>query len=104
MLAMRWPSGRVGRWLAGLYLVAFCCLVVGLAWMLYHQAVVPIVLFGAAGLTMWLLALRLRDRVPRPTRSGRMRLSGYQRAWYRLVLGLEIPIAARLVTGRGPIA
>jgi hypothetical protein len=104
MLAMRWPGGRVGGLLAGLYLVAFCCLVVSLAWVLYRAAVVPMVLFGAAGLAMWLLALRLQDGVPRPARGGRMRLSGYQRAWYRLVLGLEIPVAVRLVTGRGPVA
>lgn len=100
---MDWPVGRQGQILAALYIVAFVVGVVGLIWALIARATIAFVMFVVAQVVLWLLALRMRNRAgyasAQESRSGAFRLSGYQRAWHRLALGLEVPAALRRLGG-----
>jgi hypothetical protein len=96
---MNWPEGTKGRTLAGIYLIAFVAMVIGLVWTLYNQATggdgaqlaVGAALFVVAQVTITAMAFGLRNALP-----GKPDL-GYQRVWQRLSLGRELATAARLL-------
>jgi hypothetical protein len=96
---MNWPEGSKGRTLAGIYLIAFVAMVIGLVWTLCNQATggggaqlaIGVVLFVVAQVTITAMAFGLRNSLPGKTDLG------YQRAWQRLTLGRELATAARLL-------
>jgi hypothetical protein len=105
---MNWGAVRNGRFLAGLYLAAFPATAAGIVWILILQltrsatTVVPAaILFVAGGLTIGMLAFGLRNHAPESTNRLTKNATGYHRNYNRLALGLELPGAWRIVTGRG---
>jgi hypothetical protein len=105
---MNWGAVRNGRFLAGLYLAAFPATAAGIVWILILQltgsatTVVPAaILFVAGVLTITALAVGLRKHAPESKNRLTKNATGYHRNYNRLALGLELPGAWRIVTGRG---
>jgi hypothetical protein len=92
---VKWPDGHLGRALAAVYVLTWAGLLTGLAWTVTDPATAGTVLFVAANVVIWMLAVGMRRRVPTSAQ-----MTGYQRAWYRLTLGTELPTALRLVRGK----
>lgn len=99
LAAMDWPGGRRGRALAAVYVLAWAGVVTGaLSIGTSERVTTGFVLWVAASALIWALAVGMRHRVPtqlRPTLG-----TGYQRAWYRLMLGIELPRALRAIRGK----
>jgi hypothetical protein len=57
------------------------------------------ILFVAGGLAIIALAVALRRRMPVRTTGLTKSMTGYQSAYYRLSLGLEVPGAWRAIKG-----
>jgi hypothetical protein len=101
---MDWSGGRNARLLAGADLGSWVSWLVGVVWTLIiqlltnagpPQPVIAGVLFFVGVLGVTALAYVLRDRVPK--QAGRLMASAtdYQRAWQRMMLGLELGRAWR---------
>jgi hypothetical protein len=91
-----WPNGLLGRALAGLYVAAWAGVVAGLVWGL-RDPTPGFAVWVVANVLIWALAVGMRRRVPMPVGA---RMTGYQRAWYRLILGLELPAALQRIRGK----
>jgi len=103
---MDWGGVRNGKLLAGAYLIALVMLYAGVVWLLVEQwtgaesiGLVAPILFFAGGLTIIALAAALRRRMPVRTTGLTKSMTGYQRAYYRLSLGLEVRAAWRTIKG-----
>jgi RsiW-degrading membrane proteinase PrsW (M82 family) len=102
---MDWPVGVIGRILAAVYLVAFPATYAGVVWTFIDQwrgddmtLNGATILFLAGALLIMALSVVLRHRVPeRPNRLTKG-MSGDQRAYHRLALGLELARAWRALT------
>jgi hypothetical protein len=100
---MDWGGVRNSRLLAGLYLVAFVSMYVGVGWVLIAQwtggqTIVGAIAFFAGLLGIFGLAWGLRNRVTRPPGRLTAKASNHQRAYQRLALGIELPPAWRALT------
>jgi hypothetical protein len=104
---MDWSGVRNARPLAGAYLGSWVTWLVGVVWTLTiqlstsarpPQAVIALVLFFGGVLGVSALAYLLRDRVPEQAGRLAANASEYQRAWQRMMLGLELGRAWRALT------
>jgi hypothetical protein len=103
---MDWGAVRNGKLLAAVYLIALVMLYAGVLWLLIQQwtgtesmgLAAPILFFGG-GLAIIALAVALRRRIPVRTTGLTKSMTGHQRAYYRLSLGLEVPGAWRAIKG-----
>ena len=96
---MDWSGGRNARLLAGTYLGSWVSWLIGVIWMLIiqlstsagpPQAAIAGVLLVAGVIGVTALAYALRDRVPKQAGRLMANATGYQRAWQRMMLGLEL--------------
>jgi predicted membrane chloride channel (bestrophin family) len=114
---MNWGGIPGPRVVAGVYLLAFVALVVGVVLLLVTQLTgsidsllrgAAVVLFGVGVLGISTLAFWLGGRLPRPMSRFWEKRSGWQWVHHRLSLGLEIRSAWRVlvkspgVPERGP--
>jgi hypothetical protein len=103
---MSWPEGVLGRALAGTYLAGWVTWLIGVVWTLIGQltggsesaaGVIAGVLFFAGALGVTAVAIRLRNHVSKPAGRFTASATGYQRAWNRLMLGMELRAAVRVL-------
>jgi hypothetical protein len=108
---MDWTGGRNEQILAGVYLASWVSWLIGVVWTLisqltagleFPQPVIAGALFFGGVVGMTALAYLLRNRVPRQAGRFMAKATNYQRAWYRLTLGIELPRAWRALTGSVP--
>jgi hypothetical protein len=108
---MDWTGERYERILAGVYLASWVSWLIGVVSTLisqltsgteFPQPVIAGVLFVCGVVGMTAVAYPLRNRVPRQAGKFMAKATNYQRAWYRLTLGIELPRAWRALTGSVP--
>jgi hypothetical protein len=95
----------MGRILAAVYLVALPVTYVGVVWTLIDQwrgagprLAAGWVVFMVGALTIIGLSVALRRRVPERTNRFTKGMTGDQRSYHRLALGIELPRAWRALT------
>ncbi|WP_432880767.1 hypothetical protein ACQPYH_35930 [Kribbella sp. CA-245084] len=105
---MTWPEGVLGRRLAGTYLAGWLSWLIGVVCVLSVQLagvaeplvmVIGTVLFFAGAIGVLAVAVQMRNRVSAPAGKFSAGATGYQRAWHRMMLGLELRAAVRVVKG-----
>jgi hypothetical protein len=99
---MDWPVGVTGRILAAVYLIAFPATYAGVVWTLVDQWTgndIALngawILFLVGALLIIALSIVLRRRVPERANRLTKGMTGHQRAYHRLALGLELARAWR---------
>jgi len=106
---MNWGGGRRQQVLAGVYLASWVSWLIGVAWTLLIQLTsdaeppapmaIAGVLFVGGVLGITAVAYLLRDRVPAPAGKLMANAANYQRGWQRLMLGIELRTAVRVLRG-----
>ncbi|HZX07059.1 hypothetical protein [Kribbella sp.] len=106
---MTWPEGVLGRALAAGYLIAFPAVYAGVVWSLILEITgageIPaaaVVMWGFGAVVIVALSFVLRHRAPGPGNRLSKGMSGDQRMYHRLALGLELPGAWRAVRRTPP--
>jgi len=102
---MDWGGVRNAKLMAGVYLAAFVSLYGGLGcelvaqWTGWQRLALGAFAFVAGLAGIFALAWVLRDRVPARTSRLTARAGKHQRAYQRLVLGIELAPAWRILRG-----